>query len=55
MVNVKVEFLRKNGYQNLSEWLENSNHVYIGRNNAYVEGAKGSIWANPFKVDKYGR
>lgn len=29
--------------------------MYIGRQNHYVKGADSSIWANPFKVDEYGR
>ncbi len=29
--NVKVKFLRKNGYNNILEWLDNENNVYIGR------------------------
>lgn len=55
VINVKVDSLRKIGYKNLLEWLEDPSHVYIGRHNHYVAGATGSIWANPFKVDEYGR
>jgi hypothetical protein len=55
VINVKVEFLRKMGFKNLLEWLEDPQHVYIGRHNHYVPGATTSVWANPFKVDKYGR
>ena len=54
-MNVKAEHLRKQGYKNLVQWLENENHIYIGRQNHYVPGALGSKWANPFKVDQYGR
>ena len=55
VINVKVNELRKMGYANLVQWLDNPNHVYIGRQNHYVPGATGSIWKNPFKVDDYGR
>ena len=47
--------LRSAGYASLEKWLTNPNHVYIGRSNVYVPGAKQSIWANPFSVNKYGR
>lgn len=55
VINVHTKDLRKAGYESLVKWLENPNHVYIGRNNHYVPGAKQSIWANPFSVNKYGR
>jgi hypothetical protein len=43
------------GYQDLEDWLKSSDHVYIGRDMSfYVKGAKGSKWANPFQVSKYG-
>lgn len=43
------------GYKSLLDWLEDPNHVYIGRQNPYVPGATKSVWGNPFKVDSYGR
>ena len=44
------------GYKDLEEWLQNPNHIYIGRNmTMYVKGAEGSKWKNPFTVKKYGR
>ena len=53
---MKVKFLRQLGYNSLESWLKNPDHVYIGRNMThYVPGAVGSKWANPFKVDQYGR
>ena len=53
--NIKVKYLRPE-YNNLEKWLEDPNHVYIGRNMSfYVPGAKKSKWANPFSVKKYGR
>lgn len=57
VVNVKKAELKKLGFGSLQEWQNASpDHVYIGRNMShYVPGAVGSKWANPFKVDKYGR
>jgi hypothetical protein len=57
VINVKKAELNKLGYRDLEQWLASSgDHVYIGRNMShYVKGAVGSKWANPFKVDKYGR
>ena len=56
VVNVKVKFLRKNGVQNLEEWLKNDDNIYIGRNmEFYVPGATSSKWRNPFSIKKYGR
>jgi hypothetical protein len=57
VINVKKAELKKLGYSDLLNWLNSStNHVYIGRDMThYVPGAVGSKWANPFKVDKYGR
>ena len=31
IINVRVKNIRKLGYQNLKEWTENDNNVYIGR------------------------
>ena len=42
-------------YHSLKEWLEDGNHVYVGRANPYVPGATQSEWANPFPVKKFGR
>ena len=51
----ELNFL-KLGYKDLQHWLENPNHVYIGRNMVfYVSGAVKSKWSNPFSVKKYGR
>jgi hypothetical protein len=57
VINVKKAELKKLGYDDLVTWLAASpNHAYIGRNMThYVPGAVGSKWANPFKVDKFGR
>jgi hypothetical protein len=55
VISAKKESLRKLGYRDLKHWLENPNHVYIGRDMSfYVEGAKGSKWKNPFPVKKHG-
>lgn len=43
------------GYKSLLDWLEDPNHVYVGRHNHYVPGATASIWQNPFKVNQFGR
>ena len=53
--NIKVAYLRKNGYINLIKWLESPDHMYIGRQMQYVNGATDSKWKNPFPVEKYGR
>ena len=63
VVNVKVEHIRNNSppYNNLSEWMSNSNNVYIGRKGiVFIDGKrfppKDSIWHNPYKInDKIDR
>lgn len=56
IVNVKKQYLVKNGYKDFDDWVSKPNHVYIGRNMSfYVDGAKASKWANPFPVKKFGR
>ena len=55
IISIRAKNLRKLGYQNLQKWLENPNHIYIGRHNHYVDGATQSKWHNPFSVKKYGR
>lgn len=60
VVNVKVKYIRPK-YNDLQEWAEDPNNVYIGRKGiVFVErnGMKyryppcDSKWANPFKIDK---
>lgn len=52
IVNVKKQHLNPE-YRDLMHWLQDPNHVYIGRNMSfYVDGAFQSKWANPFKVKK---
>lgn len=55
VINIRKANLNKLGFRDLEHWLEDGNHIYIGRNNCYVKGAKGSIWKNPFSVKKFGR
>lgn len=64
VINGKVEFIRKKGYANLKELLDDPKNVYIARagvvfvkdqeGNKFRYPKKDSIWANPFKVDKDG-
>ena len=55
VVNVKVGDLRKTGCDTLVDWLNAStDHVYIGREARYVEGAKQSKWHNPFSAKQHG-
>ena len=49
---MKKESLRRLGYRDLSHWLENPSHIYIGRGmEHYVPGARHSKWHNPFKLN----
>lgn len=55
-VNVRVKYIRPE-YDNLKEWMENPNNVYIGRKEVvFVDGKRfpeeDSIWYNPFRVTK---
>lgn len=56
VVNIHVADIRPE-YDNLREWMEDPNNIYIGRgrqvfidDKRYPE--KDSIWCNPFKVKK---
>jgi len=56
--NVKVKFLRPQ-YNNLKEWMQDENNVYIGREGiVFIDNErfpkKRSPWANPYKVGKDG-
>ena len=54
VINIKNSELKKIGYDNLVEWLENDEHIYIGRNMSfYVAGAVGSKWQNPYSLKQY--
>jgi len=55
IVNVKVANIRPN-YNNLKEWIEDDNNIYIGRKgvvfiNSVRYPEQNSIWCNPFKID----
>jgi hypothetical protein len=59
VVNVKVQYIRKLGYNNLKEWVEDPKNVYIGRQGVvFVDKQRypktGSVFANPFKINKDG-
>lgn len=54
-VDVHKANLKARGYDNLEHWLEDPQHVYIGRNVVYVAGARQHEFANGFAVKKYGR
>lgn len=56
VVNVKVEHIRPQ-HQNLKEWCEDPDNVYIGRRGiVFIDGVryppKDSPFANPYKVTK---
>jgi len=56
VVCVKTSCIRPK-YDNLREWMENPNNVYIGRKGiVFIDGKRfppeGSIWGNPFKLSK---
>lgn len=62
VVNVSVKHIRPK-YQNLKEWCEDENNVYIGRKGIVfvtIEGRKerypkkDSLWMNPYKIGKDG-
>jgi hypothetical protein len=55
VVNVKVACIRPD-YENLKEWMEDPNNVYIGRKGVvFIDGKRfpkeDSVWCNPFKID----
>jgi hypothetical protein len=59
IVNVKVKHIRPK-YDNLEEWMNDENNVYIGRRKVVmIEGRRfppeNSFWNNPFKVEKNGK
>jgi hypothetical protein len=58
VVNCKVSFIRPK-YNNLKEWTEDDNNVYIARGGVvFIDGRRfptnSSEFANPFKVGKDG-
>jgi hypothetical protein len=58
IVNCKVKYIRPE-YENLKDWMENENNVYIGRTGVVFIDKKrfpteSSNFANPFKIGKDG-
>ncbi len=58
VINCKVAFIRP-AYNNLREWMADSNNTYIGRRGiVFVEKERwpkeDSVWANPFKIGADG-
>jgi len=58
VVNVKVKYIRPK-YDNLKEWMEDSQNVYIGRRGiVFIDKERfpkiDSPFANPFKIEKDG-
>jgi hypothetical protein len=56
VINVRVVNIRPQ-YNNLKEWMNDSNNKYIGRGGILViDGVRfptnNSIWANPYKIDE---
>lgn len=54
VVSVKVRHIRPR-YDNLKEWMEDENNVYIGRKGVvFVDGERfpkeNSEWANPYRI-----
>jgi len=56
---LRVSEIRKEGYDNLEEWMKNENNVYVGRSGRIfikenginrIFHYKGSKFGNPFKV-----
>jgi hypothetical protein len=64
LIDSHVACLRATGYNDLKEWMDNPEHVYIGRSGIiFVQLGEGkkerfpkkdSIWANPYKVGRDG-
>ena len=55
ITNVKVSNIRPT-YNNLEEWINDPNNVYIGRKGiVFINGIRfpknDSIWCNPYKID----
>ena len=55
VVNCKVKNIRPH-FNNLKEWCDHTDNVYIGRKNiVFINNNKfpsdSSIWSNPYKID----
>lgn len=58
VVNCKVQYIRPE-YDNLKEWIDDENNVYIGRKGiVFIDKTRfpqnSSKFANPFKIGKDG-
>jgi hypothetical protein len=58
IVNCKVQYIRPK-YNNLKEWMNDPNNIYIGRGGVVFIDKKrfptqASKFANPYKVGKHG-
>ena len=54
-VSVRKAALSPRGMKSFQEWINQPNHLYIGRDMTYyIRGAVGSKWRNTFTVKKYG-
>ena len=58
VVNVKVKYIRPK-YENLKDWISDTNNVYIGRAGVvFIDGKRypkhSSIFANPYKINVDG-
>lgn len=58
VVNVKVKYIRPD-FENLQEWMNCKNHVYIGRKGiVFIDGkrfpSENSLFCNPYKIGKDG-
>ena len=58
VVNCKVKYIRPQ-YNDLQEWMDDDNNVYIGRAGVvFIDNARfpkqSSIFANPFKMGRDG-
>jgi hypothetical protein len=55
--NVKVKFIRQNGFNDLKEWMDDDKNIYIGRSGiVFIDNQRfpktNSPFANPYKIDK---
>jgi hypothetical protein len=55
---IKVSNLRKEGYSDLREWMQDPNNIYVGRHgrifiNKIIFHYPASKWQNPFKLKDY--
>lgn len=53
IINCRTKQLKELGYNNLKEWMNDKNNVYIGGSSKYICQAL-SAFANPFKIGRDG-